>query len=108
MLCPYLIFARFNDDLKTAASLKVIPALDHFIDVFAPIPPKDSNDKWTQIFIDMILLGATAGFGRTITGALSALPEFSKSNSYVTEAAVKTLVGGATDKIKELRDKKGL
>lgn len=72
MLIIYLqIFARFNDDLKTAASLKVIPALDHFIDVFAPIPPKDPNDKWTQIFIDMIVMGATAGFGKTITGGMS-------------------------------------
>lgn len=44
-------------------ALKVDPALDTFMDTFAPIPTDDETDKWVNFILDMISMVATAGFG---------------------------------------------
>lgn len=48
------------------ARVEFISAADSFIDTFAPIPPPKQDDKWTEFFIEMATMGATAGLGKVV------------------------------------------
>lgn len=49
--------------LTSAMAQRINPALDSFMDDFAPIPTDDETDKWVNFILDMISMVATAGFG---------------------------------------------
>lgn len=49
-----------------AAKIDTSFGLDSFIDTFAPIQPPTNDLQWMGFFLEIITMGATAGFSKII------------------------------------------